>query len=40
MQREELDGLLAQLGLPTGGREAQKRAKLRVFIGLRKVQGA
>ena len=40
MQHGELDGLLEQLGLPAGGRESQKRARLRIHIGLRKIPGA
>jgi hypothetical protein len=37
---EQLDHLIEQLGLQTGGRESQKRTRLRIYIGLRKVQGA
>ena len=40
MAREDLDALIDQFGVTPGGREAQKRSRLRVEIGLRKVQRA
>ena len=40
MAREDLDALIDQFGVTPGGREAQKRSRLRVEIGLKKVQRA
>ena len=39
MAHEQLDDLIEQMGLPPGGRENQKRARIRIHIGLRKNQG-
>jgi hypothetical protein len=39
IEHERLDSLIEQMSLPTGGRENQKRARTRIYIGLRKVQG-
>lgn len=40
MQREEMNRLLEPFDLPLGGRDAQKRARIRIYFGLRKVPGA